>query len=814
MAAVSSNVASGARVLVREPTGPREYSESVSVGGTGAHVVVPGAPAGVALVIERHAEDWRATPAPGAALRLNGETLEETHELRAGDSLALGDAHVVVADVARGQLSLDVRHLAGNATLPPVAFDPTRESATGDDDLEIQAGAAPLPVRQTAAASAGSRRFAVGAALAAAAAVSLAVLLLIAALEPVVLDVLPSDARVRSADTLLSWHSGDTLFVLPGAHRIRAEHPEYRSVERRITVADGEASVVRLRLARLPGKLEIETGGVPATVSVNGAQVGRAPGVVEAPAGRQTLTIRAPRYLDRILELDVAGGGRAQIVEVRLEPAWGTLEVSSEPEGAIVSVDDRAMGPSPRSLELDAGVHRLRLAAPGYKTWESSVLVRAGETQAIGPIALGAPDARLVVRSQPSGSQVLVGGAYRGRTPLELDLPSGIDYDVAVTRPGHSSFERRLFAEPGARTAIDARLTPMIGKVTVSGEPAGAEVLIAGERRGAAPLTLELGAGEHRLEIRREGFETQAVTVMADAKLPRTIEYRLLPRDRALAALQTAPTTTTRSGYALRLVPGGAFEMGSGRREQGRRPNETLRRVTLARPFYLGTREVTNAEFRRFRPQHASGYIGSRTFDLDAQPAVQVSWEDAAEFCNWLSEQEGLAPAYEKRDGKLVLKTPIGNGFRLPTEAEWEYAARFAQPGRTRRFAWGDVLPVPSQAGNIAGAESQELIETSLASYRDDFIITAPVASFATNALGMHDMEGNVHEWTNDLYSSFTDPSPATDPLGPAEGQRHVVRGPSWRTANVSELRLAWREGGADKSDAVGFRVARYLDPS
>jgi len=91
-------------------------------------------------------------------------------------------------------------------------------------------------------------------------------------------------------------------------------------------------------------------------------------------------------------------------------------------------------------------------------------------------------------------------------------------------------------------------------------------------------------------------------------------------------------------------VPPGTFQMGSERREQGRRPNEALRSVTLQRPFYIGVQPVTNGEFRRFRAAHASGYIDRQSIDLDSQPVTQVSWDDAAEFCNWLSQQDELRP--------------------------------------------------------------------------------------------------------------------------------------------------------------------------
>jgi len=252
--------------------------------------------------------------------------------------------------------------------------------------------------------------------------------------------------------------------------------------------------------------------------------------------------------------------------------------------------------------------------------------------------------------------------------------------------------------------------------------------------------------------------------------------------------------------------------MGSERREQGRRPNEIARQVTLKRPFYIGVYEVTNAQFRKFRAEHMSGYVAKHTLDLDKQPVSQVSWEDAAEYCNWLSGQEGLPPAYERQNGKLQLKRPATLGYRLPTEAEWEYAARRAGPDQMYRFTWGNAPPVPEGAGNFGGAEAARLVEVELPGYRDDYAVTAPVGKFSPNAFGLYDMAGNLSEWVNDFYLSFVDSSASTDPLGPEQSGRHVIRGANWKSTSVSELRLAWRDSADNPDQTIGFRIVRYAN--
>jgi formylglycine-generating enzyme required for sulfatase activity len=250
--------------------------------------------------------------------------------------------------------------------------------------------------------------------------------------------------------------------------------------------------------------------------------------------------------------------------------------------------------------------------------------------------------------------------------------------------------------------------------------------------------------------------------------------------------------------------------MGSPRREAGRRANEAQRPVRLERRFYLSPHEVTNAEFRQFRPSHRSGYVVQSTLELDRQPVVNVSWQDAAAYANWLSAQDGLEPAYVQQGGRLVPVVPATNGYRMPTEAEWEWVARWSG-GAPRKYPWGDALPVPPGAGNFADRTAQPLVAQVLADYDDGHAATAPVGSFAANPLGFHDMGGNVAEWTHDLY---TVQPPATavavDPAAGGAGAVHVIRGSSWQHSGVTELRSAYRDYGDGKRNDLGFRIARY----
>jgi formylglycine-generating enzyme required for sulfatase activity len=551
------------------------------------------------------------------------------------------------------------------------------------------------------------------------------------------------------------------------------------------------------------------------------------PGEFALSAGRHTVAIDTERHLDYATEVQVEGLGKLQTIEPKLTPAWARVAISSEPSGAEVRIGGATQGRTPYATELMAGSHRVELRMEGFKPWVSDIQVVANEPLTIGPVGLGLPDGRLVVRSMPSGASVTIGGAYRGRTPLEVDVRPGLEQAIAVSRDGYAPATRSATVAAGGRSVVEFELEPILGEVIVRANPPDAELFVDGAPRGTANQTLRLPSTAHTIEIRKPGYAPHRATVTPRPGLAQNLEVTLLegvaPAPVAAAASSASaggaapaavvgltPTLRTKAGQELKLVPAGEFTMGSPRREAGRRANEAQRAVRFERRFYVALREVTNAEFRQFRPAHRSGFILQTTLDLDGQPAVNVTWQDAAAYCNWLSQQEGLAPAYESRGGKLAPVSPATNGYRLPTEAEWEWIARGAG-GALRKYPWGDTLPVPPGTGNLADRRAQPLVTTFLEDLDDGYAGAAPVGSFAPNPAGFFDLAGNVAEWTHDVYTvQPATTAVVTDPAASGDGALRVIRGSSWKHSAVTELRVAFRDYGDGKRNDLGFRIARY----
>ncbi len=239
-------------------------------------------------------------------------------------------------------------------------------------------------------------------------------------------------------------------------------------------------------------------------------------------------------------------------------------------------------------------------------------------------------------------------------------------------------------------------------------------------------------------------------------------------------------------GLRLVLIPAGAFTMGSPPDEPGRRANEgPPRLVDLTRPFYLGAAPVTQQQYKQVMGTNPSRFNeaggGGPEF-----PVERVSWDDAVLFCRRLSE--------------LPAERAAGRVYRLPTEAEWEYACR---AGTATAFAYGAALA--SMQANFDGNYPYGGAPKDRALGK-----TSKVGSYAANNFGLSDAHGNVWEWCADWYGerSYAQ-SPPRDPTGPAEGQFRVARGGCWRN-QAATCRAAYRNALVpnNRDPYTGFRVA------
>lgn len=339
---------------------------------------------------------------------------------------------------------------------------------------------------------------------------------------------------------------------------------------------------------------------------------------------------------------------------------------------------------------------------------------------------------------------------------------------------------------------------PAWGYLQVNVDVPEAKVFVNGRYWGEAspgqPVNIAyLPVGQVTVRVEAEGHEpsVQAVALTANRWTQTTVPLQsgARPPEDAQAAQPDLGLKDiwreVETEMAFVRLPEGCFQMGSPQGEPGRYPNERRHEVCV-QGFWMGKYEVTNAQYRKFKANHDSRAYEGYSLDAAAQPVVQVSWHDARRFARWLSERTGKA-------------------FRLPTEAEWEYAAR-AQT--TTAHYWGAHADEACGYANVADRTlARQWPGWTIHDCVDGYVVAAPIGQFRPNAFGLHDVLGNVWEWTCSAYMDGDNASEqrcatADDP------SRRIMRGGSWQDP-PDYVRAAERETWGPKSgaDNLGFRL-------
>jgi formylglycine-generating enzyme required for sulfatase activity len=751
----------------------------------------------------------------------NGSSLRSSQWLRHGDLVELGGAELAIEEDGD---KLFIRVRAGVVEAGPeipVLVPPGRARPEEPPVEAPEVRITPIPFTPSrVAAGRSSRRLPrIGTAFLWLFLVAMAAAAwFVFTVEPVSVEVEPTPDLMRIEGALFSPRVSGRYLLRRGSYTVIAEKEGYRRLENAFEVTGAPNQSFAFALEQLPGRLVLTTSPeVEAQVAIGGDPVGSTPlEPLELAAGSYELSIRAPGFLDYSTTFEIPGPGASVELLAELQDNRGTVAFTSEQPGVTVVVAGRELGTVPRTAPIEAGSYRVDWLAAGFKPASSRLKVVAGESLQLAAPVLVPADGNLLLRSEPDGAAVTVDGVYRGQTPLDLDLSPNEPHRLELSKAGYTPASEEVRLAPGRSEVVTVSMDEQTTELAISSRPPGAEVLVDGELRGtttADPLTVVLaGSDPYEIEVRKEGYVAHRQSVIPRPGLGQSLEVTLNTPEQE-QALRTPPVITTAKGQEMRLVRGGKLQMGASRREPGRRPNETLREAELTRPFYVAVNEVSNAEFREFDPTHLSGTAGAATLEIDDHPVVQVSWAAAARYCNWLSEKDSLPPAYALRNGQMVPVSPMSTGYRLLTEAEWAWVARYPN-GNSRKYAWGDSLPIPPGGGNYGDLAGASILGRSLPGYNDKYATTSPVGSFEANPLGIFNLGGNVAEWVNDLYA--IDPRMAEgvekDPFGPEDGTQHVIRGASWASSSVTALRLSYRDAGGEGRPDVGFRIARYAE--
>ncbi|MCX7024433.1 MAG: SUMF1/EgtB/PvdO family nonheme iron enzyme [Spirochaetes bacterium] len=516
-------------------------------------------------------------------------------------------------------------------------------------------------------------------------------------------------------------------------------------------------------------------------------------------------------------------------VNLDLKPNFGSLTLTCDPaEGVEVLLNGEKRGTlsgGALSVErLKSGNYELVLSRELYDTKRQTILIEDGKTTKMKLILV--PNFFTLDLKEKNGmaGTVYVDGAQKGSLPLVVKLPYR-DANVRVV-PGDTRYrEWNETVKPASKGGTEKRTAAFSGRMGIlevtTNPDTDAELTLGGVKIGSAPLECEALVGDYDLGASATiGGRKYAAAARVTVREGQTSILKLELKDQTPAPTPAA-AAPERATQGFVKIPGGTFTMGSPASEPSRESDEVQRQVTMG-TFWMGAYEVTVGEFRAFAAEtgyetqaerEGGGYVFSGAewvvkedanwrypyfAQTDRQPVVLVSWYDCIEYCNWRSKKEGLKPAYTV-SGTDVRCDWTANGYRLPTEAEWEYACR---AGTKTATSFGNGLG-SSQANfhgdyPYNGAPKGPYLEK-----------TSPVGSYAKNAWGLYDLHGNVWEWCWDWYGVYATGN-QINPRGAAAGDERVARGGGWRYDGLY-LRSANRYCGLPRGriDDMGFRLVR-----
>lgn len=623
------------------------------------------------------------------------------------------------------------------------------------------------------------------------------------------------------------------FLVLAGKHQVSINASGYVEFNTSIVIDKNKKDQqLQVELTPLPGHLKLNLAehspryqNDKISVSIEGKPTPIINNTLSnLAAGKHQINITSSRYNDWQQTVQIEGRNTTQILSVELQPNWVDVAISSIPSQASIWINAIDTAQAPTTIELLGGSHQITLKAEGYKDWNKNITVERTTSASINlpAITLEPADGILSLISEPIGAHVMVAGLYQGETPIKVTVAPDKLVKVALFKEGYKSLEQQIMIESGEIQEANFTLPVILGRANITTQPADAELYINNKRVNSnnGLLTITLPSYPHKITAKKSGYAdlTKIITPRSDRSQALHLELQTIEHNRWQ---QVSKEITSPIGQQLILLkPNHTFMMGASRREQGRQANQAQHQVELNRAFYIAPKLVTNADFRKFKPFFSAGHHQTKSLNGEHQPVVNIAWVDAAKYCNWLSEQQNLELVYQFKGSAVPSINVHANGYRMPTETEWAWATRLiinsslSNSVAMKKYPWPSERNHPeNHSANYADTTATTTTQTQLPNYHDKYAASSPVASYAPNHNGLYDTAGNVAEWMNDFYqvNAGLTLKIEPNPTGPSSGDMHVIRGSSWQSGSLSELRLAYRRYGVNGQNDVGFRLARNL---
>ena len=580
-----------------------------------------------------------------------------------------------------------------------------------------------------------------------------------------VLSVEPKEAMVYIDDVYESGESGRVQKLLSlGRHTYRVDYALYHAEAGQVELSSDRRTELSVRLRPAYGFVEVssepESG---ARVLIDGEEVGVTPYKSDRlKSGEHRIEVLKAMYAPSSRQVEVTDGAVVPVL-LKMSANYGTLTLTTDASSEIW-VNNEKKGEGEWKGRLNAGMYVVEARRVSHRTLRQSLEVKAGEELTV---SLGSPVpvcGTLNISSSPGDAEILLDGKSYGTTPQILkDILIG-GHTLELRKKGCASVSRSLTVEEGKVLPVHLDL-PSGRRVSIHTDRSGDVLFVDDHRIGLSPQTLELSYGAHVIRADRGGNTTEKEIEVSEGEGEQLVEvgFGLLDRVR-----WSSSVTSDQKRILSRLlgnmvkVEGGSFQMGG--TSDAFSNEKPVHTVTLS-DYYICKYEVTQQEWEAVMGRNPSFFKGK---DL---PVEQVSWEDCQAFIQKLDNLTGL-------------------DFKLPTEAQWEYAARGGSKSRGYEYSGSNNL---SEVGWYNRTSDEK---------------TYSIGQKTSNELGLYDMSGNVWEWCLDKWGSYSS-NAQTDPIGLSSSSDRLFRGGSWLEESAC-CRVSYRSG-CDPSDYYNYLGLRLV---
>ena len=527
-----------------------------------------------------------------------------------------------------------------------------------------------------------------------------------------------------------------------------------------LKLTSGEVQTV-VRQSRTSQYVVFQVQPANAVVMLNGEMLQTADGTATKMMrfGPYDYRVQAPDYLPEVGKVTVNDPKQKHVVSVQLKPNFAPVTLTVG-DNAEIWVNGERKGMGQWTGNLGAGTYEFETRLANHRPATTTRDIAAG----ISPLAirLNAPTpiyGEADINSTPAMADIFIDGQKRGQTPQLIEQLLIGQHQVRLSRQGFADYNGTVTVREGETATVSATLSNAT-TITISSTNPAATLYIDGVVQGAASGQKQTSFGSHQVRLVAEGWREYTGTINVTEQ-QRTFS---LPMEEIVQSRRTV--TVGGVSFVMVRVDGGTFQMGA-TSEQGSDAYDSEKpahQVTLS-PYYIGETEVTQELWQAVMGKNPSNFKGGN------RPVEKVSWNDCQEFI-------------------LKLNQLTGMNFRLPTEAEWEYAARGGRKSQGYKYSGSNNL------GDVAW-------------YTDNSgSTTHDVKTKRPNELGLYDMSGNVWEWCQDWYGSYSSGS-QTNPTGPSMGSLRVGRGGCW-SSNARRCRVAFRNCGTPggRDGRLGLRLA------